>query len=113
MLSFVFYYLLKHPEAYKKAQEEVDRVIGRGSIQTEHLTKLPYITAVLRETLRLQPTAPAISLQPINDVETIGGQYTVHKGDPIIALLAKIHRDPAVYGHDANEWRPELSLIHI
>lgn len=63
MLSFVFYYLLKNPAAYKKAQDEVDNVVGSGSIQVEHLTKLPYITAVLRETLRLQPTGTFCTVQ--------------------------------------------------
>lgn len=110
MLSFVFYYLLKNPAAYKKAQEEVDKVIGPGSIQLEHLTKLPYITAILRETLRLQPTAPAIALHANKDVEVLGGGYTVFKDEPIVALLPQIHRDPAVYGEDANEWKPERML---
>lgn len=110
LLSFLFYYLLKNPAAYKKAQEEVDQVIGDGTIKVEHLSKLPYINAVLRETLRLQPTAPAFSIQPNNEVDTIGGEYSVFRGEPIIAILPKIHRDPAVYGEDANEFRPERML---
>ncbi|KAI5248664.1 cytochrome P450 [Aureobasidium subglaciale] len=110
LLSFLFYYLLKNPSAYKKAQEEVDKVIGDASIKVAHLSKLPYINAVLRETLRLQPTAPAFSIQPNNEIDVIGGEYTVHKSQPIIALLPKIHRDPAVYGEDANEFKPERML---
>jgi cytochrome P450 / NADPH-cytochrome P450 reductase len=46
LLSFAFYELLKHPLAYRKAQEEVDEVIGRSAIKVEHLSKLPYISAV-------------------------------------------------------------------
>lgn len=46
LLSFAFYELLKNPEAYRKAQEEVDTVIGTGPITVEHMTKLPYIVAV-------------------------------------------------------------------
>ena len=45
-LSFAFYRLLKNPEAYQKVQKEVDEVIGKGSVTVEHLSKLPYITAV-------------------------------------------------------------------
>jgi len=46
LLSFSFYQLLKHPEAYRKAQQEVDAVIGTGPLRVEHLSKLPFITAV-------------------------------------------------------------------
>ncbi len=46
LLSFTFFQLLKHPEVYRKAQEEVDRVIGSGPVTVEHMNKLPYIAAV-------------------------------------------------------------------
>lgn len=49
LLSFVFFELLKHPEAYRKAQQEVDTVIGKGPITVEHMSKLPYISAVSQE----------------------------------------------------------------
>jgi cytochrome P450/NADPH-cytochrome P450 reductase len=46
LLSFAFYYMLKNPKAYEKAQAEVDEVIGMESITVEHLNKLPYLNAV-------------------------------------------------------------------
>lgn len=109
LLSFAFYFLLKNPSAYEKAQQEVDDVIGKGPVTVEHLSKLPYINAVLRETLRLCPTAPSIGLQAKEDT-TLGGKYQVKKGTPIVALFPKIHRDPAVYGEDSEEFRPERML---
>lgn len=45
-LSFAFYSLLKNPETYKKAQEEVDLVIGLEPVTVERLSKLKYIAAV-------------------------------------------------------------------
>lgn len=45
-LSFAFYNLLKHPEEYRKVQQEIDQVIGRAPIRVEHLSKLPYTAAV-------------------------------------------------------------------
>ncbi|PSN59760.1 cytochrome P450 [Corynespora cassiicola Philippines] len=109
LLSFAFYYLLKNPEAYEKAQQEVDQVIGKNPITVDHLTKIPYLNAVLRETLRLSPTAPSIALQAKEDT-IIGGEYAVQAGTPLLALFAKIHRDPAVYGEDNEEFRPERML---
>ncbi|KAF1953273.1 NADPH-cytochrome P450 reductase-like protein [Byssothecium circinans] len=109
LLSFTFYYLLKNPSAYERAQSEVDEVIGKGPITVDHLTKLPFLNAVLRESIRLSPTAPAISLQA-NEDTTLGGKYEIKKGIPIVALLTKLHRDPVVWGEDAEEFRPERML---
>ncbi|CAO2650266.1 Nn.00g015580.m01.CDS01 [Neocucurbitaria sp. VM-36] len=109
LLSFTFYYLLKNASAYDTAQQEVDDVVGKGPITVDHLTKLPYLNAVLRESLRLSPTAPSIGLTPKEDT-TIGGKYAVKAGTPIAALFPMIHRDPIAYGEDAEEFRPERML---
>ncbi|KAE8372548.1 cytochrome P450 [Aspergillus bertholletiae] len=116
LLSFAFYNMLKNPQSYQKAQEEVDRVIGRRKITVEDLQKLPYITAVMRETLRLTPTAPAIAVGPHptknhEDPVTLGnGKYVLGKDEPCALLLGKIQRDPKVYGPDAEEFKPERML---
>jgi len=116
MLSFLFYYLLKTPHAYKKAQEEVDQVIGKRKITVDDMSKLPYITAVMRETLRLRPTAPFIGLHahPTKNKEdpvTLGGgKYVLNKDEPIIMMAGKMQRDPKVWGADAEEFRPERML---
>jgi cytochrome P450 / NADPH-cytochrome P450 reductase len=115
LLSFLFYYLLKNPSAYRAAQKEVDEVIGRGPITYAHMSKLPYIEACLRETLRLQPTAPAIGIAPHPDTKEWpvligGGKYQVEKEQVFVVLLSKVHRDPAVYGDDAEEFKPERML---
>jgi cytochrome P450 / NADPH-cytochrome P450 reductase len=116
LLSFTFYFLLKHPQAYKKAQEEVDTVIGRRKITVEDLAKLPYLNAVLRETLRLRPTAPLIALQAHpeknhEDPVTLGkGKYKLEKDETIVVILSKLHRDPTIYGDDAEEFKPERML---
>jgi len=116
MLSFLFYFLLKNPSAYKKAQDEVDTVIGRRKITVEDLSKLPYINAIMRETLRLRPTAPVIAVHahPTKNKEspvTLGnGKYVLNDDEPIAVVLSKLHRDPEVYGPDADEFRPERML---
>ncbi|KAM5348455.1 hypothetical protein ACJ41O_008279 [Fusarium nematophilum] len=108
-LSFAFYNLLKHPEAYEKVQQEVDRVIGRRPITVDDLTKLPYISAVLRETLRLSSPIPAFGLEAREDT-ILGGKYLIKKGEVVSAMLSKAHLDPVVYGDDAGDFRPERML---
>jgi cytochrome P450 len=112
LLSFVFYNLIKNSAAYRAAQKEVDEVCGKGPVTVDHIPKLKYITAVLREALRLNPTAPTFSLAPHPDLDehppTIGkGKYSLEGIPAVVAIIQKIQRDPKVYGPDANEFKPE------
>ncbi|GMG29364.1 unnamed protein product [Aspergillus oryzae] len=106
LLSFAVYYLLTTPDAMAKAAHEVDDVVGDQELTIEHLSMLKYLNAILRETLRLMPTAPGFSVTPYKP-EIIGGKYEVKPGDSLDVFLAAVHRDPAVYGSDADEFRPE------
>ena len=109
MLSFIMYQLLKSPHAYNKVKEEVDAVLQGKPIQPEHLGKLPYVVAVMREGLRLHPPAVAIGVTPFED-EKLGGKYKVRKGEPAVLQIAFLHRDPLVWGDDAEEFVPERML---
>ena len=45
--------MVKHPEVFKRAQEEIDQVIGNDRlIDYDDTDLLPYFAAVLREVLR-------------------------------------------------------------
>ncbi|MTH52294.1 cytochrome P450 [Bacillus mangrovi] len=106
LLSFTFYYLLKNPEILKKAQEEADRVLPDAVPEYKEVKKLKYIQMILNETLRLWPTAPAFSLYAKQD-EVLGGRYRIGKGEEVTVLLPALHRDPSVWGADAEEFKPE------
>lgn len=67
------------------------------------------LAQVLRETLRQCAPIPAFNVEPLEDT-TLAGKYPVKKGDPIVAYLTKAHRDPAVFGEDADEFRPERMM---
>jgi cytochrome P450/NADPH-cytochrome P450 reductase len=109
LLSFTFYHLLTHPAAYAEAQKEVDALVGGGPITADHLASLPYLNAVFRESLRLTPPIPTIMLTN-NEDTVLGGRHYIKASTPIIALIAAVHRDPSVYGSDADEFRPERML---
>jgi len=51
--------MILYPDAQKRAQAEVDAVIGTERLPTfEDRSSLPYVDAVLRETLRWHPVFP-------------------------------------------------------
>ncbi|WQF87994.1 Putative Flavoprotein-like superfamily [Colletotrichum destructivum] len=108
-LALVCYFLCEHPEALKKARAEVDSVVGTDTLGIQHIQKLPYLEATLRETLRLVPTAPAFFVTPKRD-EIIGGKYFVKQGESLCVALEVLQRDPETYGDDAAEFRPERML---
>ncbi|KAK7912102.1 Bifunctional cytochrome P450 reductase [Apiospora marii] len=115
LLSFAFLLMLKNPKTFFAAQQEVDRVIGKDKIEAKHLRDLKYINGVLRETLRLNPTAPAFqrAVRPENTEDFVligGGRYEIPRGQSIICNLMKIHTDPKVWGDDANEFIPERMM---
>jgi hypothetical protein len=96
LLSFLFYCLLDNPRVYGKLQEEIDTVIGKSTVTFEHMSKLPYLEACLRETLRLYPTAPALTLVAKGDQIVADGRYLIKNGENILLLLENLHRDPEV-----------------
>ena len=56
-IEFAMAELIKNQKSMKRAQHELDEVVGKDNIVEEsHITKLPYIVAIMKETLRLYPT---------------------------------------------------------
>jgi cytochrome P450/NADPH-cytochrome P450 reductase len=109
LLSFAIYALLNHPEVLARAYEEVDRVLGRDtSVKPTYaqVNQLTYISQILKETLRLWPTAPAYSIYPYQDT-IIGGKYKVKRSHHVTVLLPMLHRDPTVWGEHAEVFNPD------
>ena len=58
--------MLHYPNVMRKAQAELDAVVGRERVPTfEDKDSLPYIRAVIRETLRWRPIAPLGALHHV------------------------------------------------
>uniref|UniRef100_A0A8H7NPF5 Bifunctional cytochrome P450/NADPH--P450 reductase n=1 Tax=Bionectria ochroleuca TaxID=29856 RepID=A0A8H7NPF5_BIOOC len=117
LLSFLFYLLMTHPEAYSNLQQEVDTVIGKGPIKVEHLGKLLYVKASLREALRLHPPAAVWGVTPLlNDDKdsdehiVLANKWAIRQNQTVLVLTPGLHRDPAAFGDDAEEFKPERML---
>ena len=110
LLSFAIYYLLKNQRILEKAREEADRVLTDPLPTYRQVRELKYTRMILSESLRLWPTAPAIALYAKTDL-SLAGRYPMKKGDGIVVITPKLHRDPAAWGADADVFRPERFAI--
>ena len=61
--------MVMHPEVQRKAQEEIDRVIGGGRLPTlADQPSLPYVDALVKEVFRWQQSGPLGKLEVISEV---------------------------------------------
>jgi cytochrome P450 len=86
-----------NPDVLKKAQEEVDRVVGCSQLPGKDYTgKLPYIRACMLEILRWRPvTVLALPHNVIAD-DTYGS-YSIPKDSDVIINAWQINHDPSFY----------------
>ncbi len=56
-LSWALYHLLPRPDVLERLQAERRQVAGDGPVELEHLPKLEYLDAVIKESARLTPVA--------------------------------------------------------
>ena len=58
-VSHFFLAMLQHPEILRKAQEEIDTVVGTSRLPTfSDRPNLPYVEAVVNETMRIATPVP-------------------------------------------------------
>ncbi|WP_411075598.1 cytochrome P450 [Streptomyces sp. cmx-4-7] len=103
-LGFALHLLGLHPEAQKRAREEVDRVLAGRTPGAADLDALPYVTQVLKEAMRLFPAAPVIGRRAVAATE-IGG-VAIPAGADVVVAPWVTHRHPD-YWEDAERFDPD------
>lgn len=107
-LSLALHFLASDREVLRKAQDEVDAAWGEHTPEPayEDIARFRYLRRVLDEALRLWPTAAAYMRAAREDTR-LGGRYPMKAGDWVVVLLPLLHRDPAVWGQDADSFDPD------
>ncbi|KAK1382433.1 5-epiaristolochene 1,3-dihydroxylase [Heracleum sosnowskyi] len=98
--------MLRSPETFKIAAEELDKIIGRERwVEEKDIQYLPYIEALSKEILRLHPVGPLLEPHMASQDCKVSG-YDILKGTTVLINAWAISRDPEVWS-DPNEFRPE------
>ncbi|KAH9834412.1 cytochrome P450 [Rhodofomes roseus] len=102
--------MVLHPDACRKVQAEIDRVVGSDSRLPDFgdRASLPYVEAVMQEVLRWIPPVPLELPHRLTEPDTYRS-YTIPKGSMMIPNVWGMTRDASAYP-DPEAFRPERFL---
>ncbi len=103
-LTWAVYALATHTEVLRTARDEVDSVLGRRAPSAADLRALPYLSAVVQETLRLYPPAVVSGRHVAEEFEFDGTR--VRAGTTLLISPYVTHRSADVFD-DPLSFRPE------
>lgn len=107
LLGWTWYLLSQNAAAEARLHEELRGVLAGGTPQVSDLMKLPYLQAVLNETLRLYPPAYIAARTSIDSFSLCG--YDFSPGTTVLMSQWVMHRDPRFF-EAPEEFRPERWL---
>ncbi|XP_072963461.1 cytochrome P450 93A2-like [Typha angustifolia] len=97
--------LITHPNVLHKAVAEIDTVVGKSRLVDESdISNLPYLQAIVKETIRLHPAGPLIPRMSTEDC-TVGG-YDIPAETRLFINVWAINRNPN-YWKDPLKFYPE------
>ncbi|XP_066595542.1 cytochrome P450 4C1-like [Prorops nasuta] len=112
-ITWALFCLGNEPEVQERVHDELRDVFGdsKKPATTKELTELKYLDRVLKEVLRLFPSAPTVSRKLIDDTKIAG--YVVPKGTTITFDVYSTHRNPEFWPNpdkfDPDRFLPENS----
>ncbi|KAI3539469.1 hypothetical protein CSPX01_08915 [Colletotrichum filicis] len=106
MLYSIFAALVVYPEVQKRAQDEIDRVVGDSRLPSfSDKDSLPYVHAIAQEALRWHTLAPMGFPHLTTEDDTYNG-YFIPKDTLLFPAAASLMHDPNTY-HDPMKFKPE------
>lgn len=101
--------LLHNPHCLRKVQAELRSVVATGEkLGEENLDELPYLKAVIKETLRLHPPLPfLVPHKAMHSCKMLG--FHIPKETQILVNVWAIGRDPRTW-KNPEEFRPKRFL---
>ncbi|XP_070548934.1 1,25-dihydroxyvitamin D(3) 24-hydroxylase, mitochondrial-like [Ptychodera flava] len=104
-LLWVLYCLAKNPYVQESLFREIENAVPVGETPTyEHVNQMPYLKAILKETLRLY--TPTVTISRVLNKDVVIGGYQIPAKTTCIGQTWLMSRDPE-YFPDPLEFRPE------
>jgi cytochrome P450 len=98
-LTYTLHLLGRHPDIQRRVRAEVDAVVGAATPTAQHVAALEYTAMVLKEAMRLYPSAPVIGRRAVGDDELCG--YRIPAGSDVWVSPWVVHRHPDFWDEPA------------
>lgn len=109
VLSYILA-VVRNPVYQRRAQEELDRVIGPDRLPDfADREALPYIEALIRETYRKYPIGP-LGIPHTAQEDDVYDGMEIPKGAIIVPVIWSMMRNEEAYGPDPDRFNPERFL---
>ncbi|KAL2479143.1 Cytochrome [Forsythia ovata] len=110
LLEWILARMILHPDIQAKAQFELDTIVGTDRTVTDSdLPNLPYLQAIVKETLRVHPPGPLLSWARLAIHDTHVGHHFVPAGTTAMVNMWAITHDEKLWS-EPNAFRPERFL---
>ena len=109
VLTWALFELVRNPEIMKRAQAEIDSVVGDRVPTYDDIKEMKYLRLIIAETLRLYPEPPLLIRRcrtEDNLPAGAGREATVIRGMDIFMAVYNIHRDERFWPN-ADTFDPE------
>ncbi|KAG0488080.1 hypothetical protein HPP92_006891 [Vanilla planifolia] len=106
VLDWTMAKIIRNPSQMRKTQAEIREIPkGEATVREEHLSKMLYLKAVIKESLRLNPPVPLLlPRECIQDCQING--YEIPKTTRVLINAWAIGRDPENW-ESSEEFKPE------
>ncbi|GLB39979.1 putative cytochrome P450 [Lyophyllum shimeji] len=122
-LTWILVYLSKNPHVQDRLREEINTKLGSGDPTWDTITyDMPYLAAVVQETLRLHPSVGEVNrIAQEDDVLPLStpfidakgrevSEISVAKGTTVTVPITYINKSTELWGETAKDFRPERWL---
>ncbi|KAI3673339.1 hypothetical protein L6452_39456 [Arctium lappa] len=98
ILEWILARMVLHPEIQAKAQSEIEEVVGSGRpVSDSDLQNLPYLHAIVKETLRVHPPGPLLSWARLAIHDTQVGPHLVPAGTTAMVNMWSITHNEQIW----------------
>ena len=105
-LAYLSHILVNHQDVQDRVRDEINQLLEKeGKIDYNSMTSLPYMEAVIYETLRMYPPVTYFVNRRAAEDYSYKGQI-IPKGTSVTAAVPQIHRNPEFW-EDPDKFDPE------